>query len=46
MLYIVCGYFAGTLGTLDFAILDVETTVELPCEEAEYEMGVSTASDE
>ncbi|UKZ67985.1 uncharacterized protein TrAtP1_009141 [Trichoderma atroviride] len=38
-LYIVCGYFAGTLGTMDFAVLDVEATVELPCEEAEYEMG-------
>lgn len=46
MLYIVCGYFAGTLGTLEFAVLDVEATVELPCEEAEYEMGVSTASHE
>ncbi|KAK1249013.1 hypothetical protein MKX08_007233 [Trichoderma sp. CBMAI-0020] len=45
-LYIVCGYVAGTLGTLDFAVLDIEVTVELPCEEAEYEMGLSTASDE
>ncbi|KAL7908409.1 hypothetical protein GGI35DRAFT_61085 [Trichoderma velutinum] len=39
MLYIVNGYYAGTVGTLEFALIDVEATVELPCEEFEYESG-------
>ncbi|KAK4072933.1 transcriptional regulator family: Fungal Specific TF [Trichoderma aggressivum f. europaeum] len=39
MLYIVNGYYAGTVGMLEFAVIDVEATVELPCEEFEYELG-------
>ncbi|KAL7929246.1 hypothetical protein V8C35DRAFT_199394 [Trichoderma chlorosporum] len=39
MLYIVNGYYAGTTGTLEFELIDVEATVELPCEEFEYESG-------
>ncbi|TIC96174.1 hypothetical protein CH35J_008749 [Colletotrichum higginsianum] len=38
-LYIIDAYYAGTLGTMNFAVVDVEATVELPCEESEYESG-------
>jgi hypothetical protein len=41
MLFIVDAFYAGTLGAMNFATLDVEATVELPCEESEYESGVS-----
>lgn len=43
MLFIVDAYYAGTLGTLNLAIVDVDATAELPCEEAEYESGVRFA---
>ncbi|UKZ52817.1 hypothetical protein TrVGV298_006604 [Trichoderma virens] len=39
MLFIVNGYYIGTVGTLEFALIDVEATVELPCGEFEYESG-------
>lgn len=39
-LYIVDAYYAGTLGRKHLAVLGVETTVDLPCEESEYELGV------
>ncbi|RSM19647.1 hypothetical protein CDV31_001534 [Fusarium ambrosium] len=39
MLFIVDAFYAGTLGAMNFATLDVEATVELPCEESEYESG-------
>lgn len=42
MLFIVDAYYAGTLGTMNFKSFHVQATVELPCEEAEYESGVST----
>ncbi|KAM5350033.1 hypothetical protein ACJ41O_006538 [Fusarium nematophilum] len=38
-LYIVDGNYAGTLGTMNFVVLDIEATVDLPCEEDEYESG-------
>lgn len=41
MLYIVEAYYAGTLGTMNFAVVDIEAAVDLPCEESEYESGVS-----
>ena len=41
MLYIVDAYYTGTLGTMEFVVTDVEATVDLPCEEADYESGVS-----
>lgn len=41
MLYIVDGYYAGTLGTMNFAVVDIDATVDLPCEEWEYESEVS-----
>lgn len=41
MLYVVDGYYTGTLGTMAPAFVDVEATVDLPCEEAEFESGVS-----
>jgi len=40
MLYIIDAYYAGTLGTMEFQVLDVDATVGLPCEEQEYESGV------
>lgn len=44
MLYTIEAYYAGTLGTLNFEISsNVDATVELPCEEAEYELGVRTS---
>ncbi|KZL75829.1 C6 transcription factor [Colletotrichum tofieldiae] len=38
-LYIIDAYYAGTLGTLNFTVVDIDATVELPCEEWEYESG-------
>lgn len=43
MLYIVDGYYAGTLGTMNFAVFDIDATVDLPCEEWEYESEVCNA---
>ncbi|OLN87360.1 hypothetical protein CCHL11_09280 [Colletotrichum chlorophyti] len=39
MLFIIDAYYTGTLGTMNFAVFDVEATVELPCEEAQYDSG-------
>ncbi|KAL4885172.1 hypothetical protein BJY04DRAFT_180326 [Aspergillus karnatakaensis] len=39
MLYIVDCYYAGTLGTMEMRVVEVEATVGLPCEEQEYESG-------
>jgi len=44
MLYIVDAYYAGTLGTMNLKAFHVEATVDLPCEEDEYESGVSVSS--
>lgn len=44
MLYIVDAYYAGTLGTMNFAVVDIDATVDLPCEEQEYEEEVSPAT--
>jgi hypothetical protein len=41
MLYIVDAYYAGTLGTLNLKVFHIEASVDLPCEESEYELGVS-----
>ncbi|RAH67465.1 putative C6 transcription factor [Aspergillus aculeatinus CBS 121060] len=41
--YVLDLFFAGTLGTMTFAFLDVEATAGLPCEEHEYESGVIPA---
>lgn len=43
-LYMVDAFYAGTLGTMNFATVDVVATVDLPCEEWEYEQGVSSSS--
>ncbi|KAF4453175.1 hypothetical protein F53441_4114 [Fusarium austroafricanum] len=40
MTWIVDGYYAGTLGTMNIRTLHVESTVDLPCEEADYELGM------
>lgn len=39
--YLLQGYYAGILGTMDFEFIGVEPTADLPCEEEEYESGVS-----
>ncbi|EED18536.1 C6 transcription factor, putative [Talaromyces stipitatus ATCC 10500] len=39
MLYIVDTYYAGTLGMTASRLWDIESTVELPCEESDYESG-------
>lgn len=44
MLFMVDAFYAGTLGAMNFATLDVEARVELPCEESEYESGASDES--
>ncbi|KAJ5623843.1 hypothetical protein N7510_000152 [Penicillium lagena] len=38
-LYIVDAYYAGTQGTMNFQVVDIESTVDLPCEEKEYQSG-------
>ncbi|KAL2847523.1 hypothetical protein BJY01DRAFT_212476 [Aspergillus pseudoustus] len=40
MLFIIEAYYAGTLGTMEMRLVDVDATVKLPCEEDEYESGV------
>ncbi|PHH62371.1 hypothetical protein CDD81_7167 [Ophiocordyceps australis] len=37
--YIFEAYYLGTLGTLEFAVLQTEASVHLPCSEDEYESG-------
>ncbi|KAF3386401.1 hypothetical protein F1880_000659 [Penicillium rolfsii] len=44
MLYLVDGYYTGTLGTMNFAVANIDATVDLPCEESEYESGHIPAS--
>ncbi|KNG82491.1 C6 transcription factor [Aspergillus nomiae NRRL 13137] len=39
MLYTVDAYYTGTLGTMNFRVANISPTVELPCEELEYESG-------
>lgn len=41
MLYIVDTYYAGTLGTMNLQVVNIDTTMELPCDESDYESGVS-----
>ncbi|KAJ5233170.1 hypothetical protein N7468_006126 [Penicillium chermesinum] len=40
-LYILDVYYAGTLGTMNFRVVDIDVTAELPCDESDYESGVS-----
>jgi hypothetical protein len=42
MVYIVDAYYAGTTGTMNMAVMHVDATADLPCEESEYESGVIT----
>ncbi|KAK4946531.1 hypothetical protein LTR10_014383 [Elasticomyces elasticus] len=39
MLYMIDAFYAGTLGAMNFATVDVDATIELPCEECDYEQG-------
>lgn len=41
MIYAVDAYYVGTLGTAEFSFSDLTFTAELPCEDREYEAGVS-----
>ena len=41
MLYIIDTYLIGTMGTRQFTVENIEANVDLPCEESEYESGVS-----
>lgn len=41
MLYILDAYYAGALGTMNLRVMDINVTVELPCDESDYESGVS-----
>lgn len=40
MVYVLDAYYVGTLGTIEFSVLHVDATTDLPCEEAQYESGV------
>lgn len=42
MIYVVDAYYVGTLGTAEFSFSDLTFTAELPCEDREYEAGVSS----
>lgn len=42
MVYIIDAYYAGTLGTNKSDLWDIDITAELPCEEHDFESGVST----
>lgn len=44
MVYIIDSYYAGTLGTNKSDLWNLEMTVDLPCEESDYESGVSSAA--
>ncbi|KAL5051660.1 hypothetical protein BDW71DRAFT_57441 [Aspergillus fruticulosus] len=39
MLYILDAYYAGTLGTMNFRVMEIDVTAELPCDESDYESG-------
>ena len=41
-IYSIDGAFAGTTGAKTFVTMDVDATTDLPCEEFEYESGVSS----
>lgn len=41
-LFILDTYYSGALGSLRSGLSDIEATVDLPCEESEYESGVGT----
>lgn len=46
MVYVMDAFYAGTLGKTDFSVLHIEASAELPCEEWQYESGVSTRCDQ
>lgn len=37
---IIDAYYVGTLGNIDFAVVNIDATVDLPCSESSYERGV------
>lgn len=41
MLYVVDVYYAGTLGSMNLEVVHIDATMELPCDELDYESGVS-----
>ncbi|KAK1148914.1 hypothetical protein N8T08_007586 [Aspergillus melleus] len=44
MLYIVDAYYAGTLGTTNLRVVDIDATAELPCDESDYESGCAASA--
>lgn len=44
LLYVTDGIFAGIRHCLTFSLFDLETDVDLPCEEVDYHSGVSPTS--
>ncbi|KAJ5355161.1 uncharacterized protein N7496_012373 [Penicillium cataractarum] len=45
MLFTVDAYYAGTLGTMNFEVLNIGTSVALPCDESDYELGLTQAQE-
>lgn len=41
MVYVFDAFYAGTLGNAGFSVVHVNATADLPCDEAQYESGVS-----
>ncbi|XWW98926.1 hypothetical protein V2A60_006930 [Cordyceps javanica] len=39
MVYLFDAFYAGTLGNTGFSVVHVDATVDLPCDEAQYESG-------
>ncbi|KAI9035555.1 putative C6 transcription factor [Aspergillus affinis] len=44
MLYIADAYYAGTLGTTNLRVVDIDATTELPCDESDYESGCAATA--
>ncbi|KAJ3498330.1 hypothetical protein NLG97_g1202 [Lecanicillium saksenae] len=39
MVFLFDAFYAGTLGKMDFSVIQIDATADLPCDEAEYESG-------
>ncbi|KAJ6780038.1 hypothetical protein PWT90_01210 [Aphanocladium album] len=39
MVYLFDAFYAGTLGKMEFSVIQIDATADLPCDEAEYESG-------
>lgn len=45
MVYAFDAFYAGTLGKVEFSVARIDATADLPCEEAQYELGVRACRD-